>query len=189
MLNSNEKPGTEKPADTTQQPGNTTQTPGGSTQTTETTNTEKAVGTIVTVSNAQYKIRKQAGNATGAVSFVKSTKTKKKLTSLSIPNTVKIDGKVYNVTAIEKNACKNYTKLKKLTIGKNVKSIGASAFSGCKALKSIKIQSSLLTKKTIGKKAFSGIHKKAVITVPKSKVKEYKKALYSAGVSKSVKVK
>lgn len=151
--------------------------------------TEKAVGTVVTVGNAQYKITGAAGNATGTVSFVKSTKEKKKLTSLTLPASVTIDGKKYNVTAIEKNACKNYTKLKKLTIGKNVKSIGASAFSGCKALKSIKIQSSLLTKKTIGKKAFSGIHKKAVIKVPKKKLKEYKKALYSAGASKTVKIK
>ncbi|MDD6069771.1 MAG: leucine-rich repeat protein [Clostridiales bacterium] len=151
--------------------------------------TEKAVGTVVTVGNAQYKITGTAENTAGTVSFVKSTKDKKKLTSLTIPNTVKIDGKTYNVTAIEKNACKNYSKLKKLTIGKNVKSIGASAFAGCKALKSIKIQSTLLTKKTIGKKAFSGIHKKAVIKVPKKKVKEYKKALYGCGVSKTVKIK
>ena len=185
-----------KPIDTTK-PGDTgsgktdvpTQTPTDKTQITEATNTEKAVGTIITVSNAQYKITKQAGNATGTVTFLKSTKSKKKLTSLTIPNTVKIDGKTYNVTAIEKNACKNYSKLKKLTIGKNVKSIGVGAFSGCKVLKSIKIQSTLLTKKTIGKKAFSGIHKKAVIKVPKKKLKEYKKVLYGCGVSKSVKIK
>ena len=93
------------------------------------------------------------------------------------------------MTAIGKNACKSYSKLKKLTIGKNVKNIGASAFSGCKALKSIKIETTLLKKKTIGKKAFSGIHKRAVIKVPKKKVKEYKKALYAAGARKSVKVK
>lgn len=150
---------------------------------------ENAVGTVVTSSNAQYKITAQAGNATGTVAFVKSIQDKKKLTSLTIPASITIDGKTYNVTAIEKNACKKYAKLKKVVIGKNVKSVGANAFAGCKALKNVKIQTTLLTKKTIGKKAFSGIHKKAVIKVPTKKIKEYQKALYGKGTSKSVKIK
>ncbi len=165
---------------TTTQPG--TQMPDAGIQ-------EKTVGTVVTSSNAQYKITAQAGNATGTVTFVKSIQDKKKLTSLTIPASITIDGKTYNVTAIEKNACKKYAKLKKVVIGKNVKSVGANAFAGCKALKNVKIQTTLLTKKTIGKKAFSGIHKKAVIKVPTKKIKEYQKALYGKGTSKSVKIK
>lgn len=117
-------------------------------------------------------------------------------TELTIPAT--LDGKTVTVIGYEtfrdndvltSVVMSDNSKLTKLTIGKNVKSIGASAFSGCKALKSIKIETTLLKKKAIGKKAFSGIHKKAVIKVPKKKVKEYKKALYSAGVSKTIKIK
>ena len=121
--------------------------------------------------------------------FCQEGKTTYKLTSLNIPSTVKSDGKTYKVTAIGKNACKSYSKLKKLTIGKNVKNIGASAFSGCKALKSIKIETTLLKKKTIGKKAFSGIHKKAVIKVPAKKLKAYKKLFKKKGQAKTVKIK
>lgn len=49
---------------------------------------------------------------------------KKSCTSASIPNTVKISGKTYQVTGIGANAFKGCTKLKKVSIGKNVEKIG-----------------------------------------------------------------
>ena len=62
-------------------------------------------------------------------------------------------------------------------------------FYGCKNLKNITIKTSKLTAKKVGSKAFKGIHKKAVIKVPKSKVKAYKTILKGKGIGKSAKVK
>lgn len=74
---------------------------------------------------------------------------------------MKLDGINYKVTAIANNACKNNVKLKKLTIGKNVKTIGKQAFYGCKNLKRITVKSKKLTSKNVGAKAFKGVSKKA----------------------------
>ena len=60
-------------------------------------------------------------------------------TSISVPATVKLRGYTFKVTAIASNAFKSCTKLKKVTIGANVATIGKQAFYGCKALKSINI--------------------------------------------------
>ena len=104
---------------------------------------------------------------------------------------------------IGKYAFKGCTKLKKLSIGKNVTTIENQAFSGCtaltavvipekafcgdKKLKTITIKTKKLTAKTVGKKAFSGIYAKAVVKVPKSKLNAYKKLLKSKGIgSKAV---
>lgn len=171
--------------------GNTTES-GGQKPASDTmpdSGSQVTMGSFVTVGKAQYKITAVAGDTAGTVTFVKSTIRKKQLKTLTIPATVKIEGKMYAVTAVEKNACKGCTKLKKLVIGKKVKSIGANAFAGCKALKRVDLQTTLLTKKTIGKKAFAGIHKKAVIKVPKKKKKAYRNALYSRGTKKSVKIR
>ncbi|MBQ4529006.1 MAG: hypothetical protein IJA36_00130 [Lachnospiraceae bacterium] len=43
--------------------------------------------------------------------------------------------------------------------------------------------------KTIGANAFTGIYKKATIKVPKSKVKTYQKMLKTKGIDNTVKVK
>ena len=76
------------------------------------------------------------------------------------------------------------TKVKKVTIGSNVTSIGAQAFYGCKKLKQITISSKKLTK--VGKKAFKGITKNAKIKVPKKKLKAYKKLLKNKGQGSGV---
>lgn len=88
--------------------------------------------------------------------------TNQKAKKVTIPATVKIKGKKYTVTAIEKNV-----------------------FSGCKSLKQITVKSTKITK--IGKNAFKNGNKKAVIKVPKSKKKAYKKLLKKAGYKGKVK--
>ena len=100
-----------------------------------------------------------------------------------IPDTVAIKSKIYLVTEIAAGAFKNSKKLKEITIGKNVKKIGAKAFYNCKSLKKIKIKTKKLTQKTVGKKAFGKIHKKATAKVPKAKCKAYKKILKARGMS------
>lgn len=108
--------------------------------------------------------------------------SKKSVTTLSIPATVKISGKTYKVTAIKANALKNNKKIRKLAIGKNVKTIGKNAFC-CKNLKDITIKTTKLTMKSVGKNAFKGLNKKVVVTVPASKLEAYKKLLKAKGLT------
>ena len=96
--------------------------------------------------------------------------------------------KEYKVTAIEKNAFKNQKKATKITIGKNVTKIGATAFTNCTKLKSIKIQATKLTKSGLAKTAFKGVKNSVKISVPGSKVKTYKTLFKKAGLNSKVKV-
>lgn len=134
--------------------------------------------------NGKYRII-TTNNKGGSVEY--KSPINKKSTSAQIPATVKIDGKSYKVTGIAANAFKGNKKLKSVTIGKNVKTIGKNAFNGCKNLKKIVVKSSKLTKKSVGSKAFKGIYSKAKIKVPKSKLKAYKKLLKSKGIGAKVK--
>ena len=113
----------------------------------------------------------------------------KNITSVNIPSTVKIGGKRYKVTGIAANAFKNYKKLKKVTIGANIRNIGKRAFYRCSNLKTVKMKTSKLVNSQVGKQAFKGIYKKAVIKVPKKQLKAYKKLLKTRGVGKKVKIK
>ncbi len=101
---------------------------------------------------------------------------------VNIPDKVSIAGKEYKVTAIAQNGFKNNRGLSEVTIGKNVKSIGKNAFSGCKKLKKIRIKTTKLTKKSVGKNAFKGIHKKAKVKVQGKKLGLYKTILRSKGL-------
>lgn len=143
--------------------------------------------TEVTVGNGKYKV---TSSTSKTVTYVGPTK--KTLTSVTVPATVKIteNGKkvTYKVTAVAAGACKNCKKLKTVTIGKNVKKIGANAFNGCAALKKIKIKSTVL--KSVGNNAIKGIQKKAVITCPSKQLKAYKKLFKSkVGYKKTMKMK
>lgn len=71
----------------------------------------------------------------------------------TIPDKVWIYGKQYPVTTIQKGAFKNEC-IDKIVIGKNVKKIGADAFSGVSGLEKITIKSKKLKAKSIGKNAF-----------------------------------
>uniref|UniRef100_UPI000FF48914 leucine-rich repeat protein n=1 Tax=Clostridium sp. OM05-9BH TaxID=2293046 RepID=UPI000FF48914 len=82
----------------------------------------------------------------------------------------------------------NNKKLKKVTISKNITSIGKNAFAGCKKLKKITIKSTKLKSKSIGKNAFKGTAKNLVINVPKKQYKTYKKFLKKKG-NKKIKIK
>lgn len=145
----------------------------------------------------------------GTVSF-KAPKNKA-VTNVTIPANVKVNGVTYKVTSIEKNAFSGCTKLKNITIGKNVTmigskafyncraltkvvipakvtKIGAKAFYGCKKLKNIIIKTKKLTSNSVGKKAFKGTPKSAVVKVPKKSLSSYKKFLYKKGLHKKAKI-
>lgn len=115
----------------------------------------------ITKSNLKVKITKASTNGKGTVSVVGMIK---KSSSITIPKTVKIKGYTYKVTEIGKKAFYNQKKLKKVTIKST-------------------------TIKKIGTKAFYKIHKKATISVPKSKKSTYKKLIKKSKVVKTVKIK
>ena len=138
--------------------------------------TKLTVGTnIFVVTNVKAK----------TVSY-KGTKNKK-AAKITIPATVKSGNQVYKVTAIADNAFKNNKRIKTVVVGKNVRTIGKKAFYGCKNLKKITVQSSIIKK--VGAKAFKGINKKAVIKVPSKKYKAYKKVFKGKGQTKTVTIK
>lgn len=128
--------------------------------------------------NASYKVTSVSGSLAVTFTSVKN----KKMTEVIVPDVVVLSGRSYKVTAIAPNAFKNNKKLKKITIGKNIKKIGENAFYGCKNLKSINVKTTKLTKKTVGKNAFKKINKKAKIKVPKKKRRSYKKIFKAAKV-------
>ena len=144
---------------------------------------EPEVGTVLESTNAQYQITANDRDER----TVEYTKPLKKKTTVAIPATVTVDGETFLVTSIAKNAFKNNKKLKKITIGKNIISIGASAFYGCKSLKTITIKSEQLKK--VGGKAFKGIHASAKVKVPKKKLNAYKKLLKGKGLPATAKIK
>ncbi len=117
-----------------------------------------------------------------SVTFVKPAK--KTITKIVIPATVKANGKSYKVTKINASACRNCKKLKTITIGKNVKSIGKYAFYNCRKVKTLTIKTTSLTSKKVGKNAFKGVPKKAKLKLPGKKAKTYKKLLKNRGLGK-----
>jgi len=76
------------------------------------------------------------------------------MVTVQIPSTVRIEGYDFKVTTIAAKAFQNKKKLKKVTIGKNVVSIGSKAFNGCKMLKTIVVKSKNLKK--VGKAGHPG---------------------------------
>lgn len=113
--------------------------------------------------------------------FVKTTSSSPVIT---IPATIELDGVSYKITGIADRALKGKKELKKITIGKNVKTIGQGAFNGCENLKKIIMESAKLSQ--IGDYAWKGIHPAARLIVPQKKRSAYRKLLRAAGQDGSV---
>ena len=84
--------------------------------------------------------------------------------TVTVPDVVNYNGKVYDVTAISKDAFKGCKRLSQIVTGNKVTEIGEEAFSGCTILKSITIGEGV---KAIGKEAFSGCTILKSITIGK----------------------
>lgn len=142
--------------------------------------TPQPIAAVATVGTSSYQ-------TTAAGTAAISATSNKKCTSVSVPDTIVVGNVTYRVTDISANAYKNCKKLKNVTIGSNIQTIGKNAFKGCKKLKKIVIKSKNLKK--IGKGAFKGIPKNATIKVPKGMKKKYKKLFKKAGLPSGVKIK
>lgn len=143
---------------------------------------QKGKSITETKSNNTYKVTKSA-TKNGTVELAKVSKS---VNTITVPDTVIVDGVTYKVTSVSKNAFKNNKRLKKVTVGKNITKIHVNTFYGCKNLKIITIKSTNL--KFIGKNAFKGINPKARIKVPKSKLSYYKKLFAKKGLKNTVKI-
>lgn len=125
-------------------------------------------GTKYTVGGNQYTVLK-------AGLTVRFSKANPKAKTVTIPNTITVNGISYKVAEVGANAFKNNKKVKKVTIGANVVKIANKAFNKCPSLRNVIIKTTLLTKKTASKKCFSKVHKKMAIKVPKKVKKSYAK--------------
>lgn len=120
-----------------------------------------AAGQTYKADKLKYKVTKSAA-ANGQVTV--TGEVKKNCKSIVIPASVIINGYKFKVTAIKAKAFAKNKKLKRITIGKNVKKIG--------------------------KKAFYKINKKAVFKVDRSRYKAVKKLLGAkTGYRKTMKIK
>ena len=141
-----------------------------------------AVGSTKTVGKNKYVVA-----SSSTVSY--KAPVSRKITSIKIPKSVKINGRTYQVTAIGNKAFSGCRKLKKVTINSPIKKIGKYAFNNCKKLSTIRIYSKKLTKKNVLTAAFKGISRKAVFYLPKSKKAAYKKILLKRGAKKTMSFK
>lgn len=130
--------------------------------------------------NAVYKV-----TGTLIVQYVKPLN--KKRSSIVIPDQVTLNRRDYKVTSIGAKAFKNNKYLKKITIGKNIKTIGSQTFYNCKKLKVLKFRTSQLRQKYIGSNAFKKMPSKITVYVSKKQVKYYKKIFLKRGISRSAK--
>jgi len=144
------------------------------------------VGSTITVSAGTVKV---LSTSSKTVAFTKA----KNKRSITVPATVKIGGKTYKVTQINANAFKG-SKIKTVTIGKNVKVIKKNAFKGSKATKLI-LKTKLLKKSKV-KGCLKGSKVKTIQVKVGSKksvnatyVKNYKKIFTKANSGRKVTVK
>lgn len=138
------------------------------------------VGDTFTSGNLIYQVTKKDQS----VMVVKATETT--LTSVVVPDVVCYEEIEYEVDAIADQAFKLNLRLKQVTIGKHVTSIGSSAFYGAVSLRTITISSDKLT--SVGKNAFRGIYSRAKIQVPADKLEEYQAILKNKGQGSRVSI-
>lgn len=105
---------------------------------------------------------------------------------ISIPAEVTINETVYKVTSIASNACKGNKKVKRITIGENIITIGDKAFNNCKNLTKITIPSKVTE---IGSYAFKNCKKLSSVTIGKNVKKIGKEAFRGCSKLKKITIK
>lgn len=106
----------------------------------------------------------------------------KKIAKVTIPATIKVRGVKYQVTHIQANAFQKCKKLQKVSVGKNVRSIGKKAFYGCSGLRKLILHTRKLQLKKVGKKAFCKVNAQVKVDLPQKKSKAYRKMLKKRGL-------
>lgn len=137
------------------------------------------VGKTYSVGNLKYLVKSKS-----SVSVIGLTDKDKKTKTITIPNEVVISSHKLKVECINAKAFYKNGYATKVTIGSNIKSIGANTFYKCNKLKTLKINTSKLT--SVGKNAFYS-NKNLKIYVPSKKYTSYKKLIDKSGIYKTAK--
>ena len=106
--------------------------------------------------------------------------------AVAIPDTVNVNGISAPVTKIADNAFKKNKKLKKITVGNNIREIGDNAFADCKKLKTVNMGSNV---ERIGNSAFKGCIALTKITIGEKVNFIGKKAFYGCSKLKTITIK
>ena len=146
-------------------------------------------GKTYKVKGQSYKVTRVAGRASGTVTFVKAKNVK----NVTVSATVKLaDKKTYKVTQIGSKAFTS-KKIRKVTVGKNVKKIVKNALSKSKA-GTLVIKTKLLKKASVKGSLKGSKVKKVLVKVGSKKVnkkfiKKYKKFFTKKNAGRKVTVK
>ncbi len=139
-------------------------------------------GSSFTVQGVKYKVN----SVTKEGGSVSATGYDKEASKVKLQTAVSLNGYQYTVTKIEKGAFKNCSKLSgTISLTKNVKVIGDSAFYGCKNIKKVVFGSNVTQ---IGKSSFCNCSKLSTIQFKTGSVKKIGKNAFK-GISKKYKVK
>lgn len=130
-------------------------------------------------SKATYKVT-QADAAAKTVAFVSPTDQSKTVT---IPDTIVVNGITYQVTSIADNAFKGDKVVQTVNMGSNIKTIGKNAFSGCTKLKKVTLSKNL---STIESKALYKCTSLTSITIPSKVSKIGSQAFYGCKKLKKI---
>ena len=93
----------------------------------------------------------------------------------------------YKITSVAPNAFEGYTNLKSLTIGANVKKLGANMLKDCTKLTTLTVNSRKLTQKNV-KNSLKGSSVN-IIKAPESKISSYRKIFAKANSGRKVAIK
>ena len=165
--------------------GNTSGTTTGTTNgngSTDSTQTPSAAAAGTKLTDTQGKALYVVLDADAATVSYAGT-TDKTAAKITIPATVEIDQVTYTVTAVAQKVLYKNTKIKTVTIGKNVTVIGKSAFEGCKKLKSVTLPESLTQ---IGNRTFYNCVALTKIVIPSNVAKIGKQAFTNAKKLKNI---
>ena len=137
-----------------------------------------ASGSTSKGSDTSFVVTKAAmGSVPGEVTYKKEGKNST-TAAIVIPDTIKdAAGKEYKVTRIGEFAFAGNTKVKKVTVGKNVTAIDNGAFQNTTNLQSVILGESV---ETIGTQAFAGSKKLKTVKAKGSKIKTIKKGAFKA---------
>ena len=111
--------------------------------------------------------------------------TAKKVT---MSKSVRIDGVRYCITAVRSRAFEGNKKVTSIRLGSKVNTIGDRAFRNCRKLRELYIQCTKLKPGDIGNRVFDGVCSGVRVSVPRSKLEEYRKMLQDKGLKKTVPV-
>lgn len=139
-------------------------------------------GDIVTIGNIIYKISGYEDRRVRVMGIENETVSK-----VVVPGSVSFGGRKYSVTCINANAFRGNQYIKKITFGKNLRSIEHYAFYNCSKLKTVVINSKVMV--NVSNYAFKRTKTNMKVYVPtKGLISTYRSAMLDAGMSKKAKV-